>query len=211
MAPTQPKKKHRSSQSSPSHYTLYVEMLGIKPVIWRRIHIDGRARLDALHHVLQAAMGWDDSHLHKYQIRNKHYGIPDPEYKDVGWDMLDEKKYRLNQLLGVGDTCIYLYDFGDSWHHRITVEAIEEVADPNVGAGDAWIEAGARACPLENVGSPEGYQEMLDSLENAPYDNETKELREWAGLDFDPERFDRQAANAAISRMLWNGWIKIGR
>jgi len=35
-------------------------------------------------------------------------------------------------------------------------------------------------------------------------------IREWAGLDFDPDRFDRHAANAAIDRMLWNGWIKVG-
>jgi hypothetical protein len=51
---------------------------------------------------------------------------------------------------------------------------------------------------------------MLDILENAPYGDEAKRLREWAGIDFNPEHIDRQAANAAISRMLWNGWIKLG-
>ncbi|MBK8072025.1 MAG: hypothetical protein IPK34_08380 [Ramlibacter sp.] len=63
MATTPPKKPHRSSQSSPTHYTLLVELEETSPTIWRRIHIDGRARLDAFHHVLQAAMGWSDSHL----------------------------------------------------------------------------------------------------------------------------------------------------
>ena len=43
-----------------------------------------------------------------------------------------------------------------------------------------------------------------------PYGDKTKAFQEWAGLDFDPERFDRQAVNATISRMLWNRWIKIG-
>ena len=33
-------------------------------------------------------------------------------------------------------------------------------------------------------------------------------VRTWAGLEFDPARFDRPAANAAITRMLANGWIK---
>ena len=55
-----------------------------------------------------------------------------------------------------------------------------------------------------------GYQESLATLEDNPYSEEAKEMREWAGLDFDPERFDRKAANAALDRMLWNGWIKIG-
>jgi len=54
------------------------------------------------------------------------------------------------------------------------------------------------------------YQDFLEALENDPYGEETKETREWAGLDFDPERFDRKAANNAIDRLLWNGWIKIG-
>ena len=168
MAPTLPKKKHRSSQSTPSKYTLHVELLDMQPAIWRRIHIDGRARLGALHHILQAAMGWSDSHLHQFEINKKCYGVPDPEYADSDWKLYDEKKYRLNQLLGAGDTCDYLYDFGDSWHHRITVEAVEDIADPTQGAGDAWIESGERACPPEDVGSTRGYQEMLDILENAP-------------------------------------------
>lgn len=209
MLATAPKKKHRSSQSSPSHYTLYVEMLEIEPVIWRRIHIDGRGRLDALHHVMQAAMGWRDAHMHSFEIRDKHYGKPDPEYDEDDWQLLDEKKYRINQLLAVGDICIYQYDFGDSWNHRITVESIEDIDDPNMG-GNAWVETGARACPPEDAGGTGGYQEMLETMENDPYSDEATQFREWAGLDFDPDRYDRQAANAAIARMLWNGWIKIG-
>ena len=209
MVPNPPKKKRGASQSSPSHYTLHVKLMDIKPAIWRRIHVDGRVRLDALHHILQAAMGWSDAHLHEFEIRDKHYGIPDPEYPEM--EMLDEKKYRLNQLLDVGDTCVYLYDFGDSWQHGITVESIEDIDDLNVGAGNAWIETGERACPPEDAGGSGGYQEMLNTLENETYSEEAKQLREWAGLDFDPALFDRLAANTAISRMLWNGWIKIGK
>ena len=110
----------------------------------------------------------------------------------------------------LGDTCLYLYDFGDSWHHRITVKSIEDL-DERIGRTRvAWVEAGARACPPEDAGGVGQYQEFLDSLENDPYGDETKETRDWAGLDFDPARYDRQAANNAISRLLWNGWIKIG-
>lgn len=209
MAVATPKKKHRRNQSSPSHYTLYLEMQDIKPMIWRRIHVDGRVRLDALHHVLQAAMGWTDSHLHSFEIGDKHYGVPDPEYEDAD-QLLDEKKYRINQLLDVGDSCIYLYDFGDSWHHRIAVETIEDIDDANSGARNAWVESGAQACPPEDAGGARGYQESLDTLENEPYSDEAKQFQTWAGLDFDPNRFDRHAANAAIDRMLCNSWIKIG-
>lgn len=210
MPSSPPQKKSRRIQSSPSRYTLQIELLGIQPAIWRRIHIDGRARLGALHHVLQAAMGWTDAHLHQFDIRNQHYGIPDPAFADTELAMRDEKKFRLNQLLDVGDQCIYLYDFGDNWEHRITVEAIEDIDESSLGAGNAWIESGARACPPEDVGGTDGYQEMLDTWENAHYGDEAKQLRDWAGPDFDAERFDRQMANAAITRLLWNQWIKIG-
>jgi hypothetical protein len=210
MATAPPKKKHRKSQSSPSLYTLHVNLSASEPLIWRRIIVDGRTRLSALHHILQAAMGWSDSHLHKFEIRKKHYGVPDSEYDDDGWEMLDEKKFKLNQLLDVGDACTYLYDFGDSWEHCVCVEAIDDDVDSQRAGGVAWIEAGERACPPDDAGGISGYQEMFATLENAPYGEEALRLQIWAGLDFDPERFDRRAANITIQRMLWNGWIKIG-
>jgi hypothetical protein len=210
MASTAPKKPHRSSQSSATHFTVLVELIDTEPCIWRRIHIDGRTRLDAFHHVLQAAMGWTDSHLHEFEISEKFYGTPDLDFEDPDHEVLIEKKFRLNQLLATGDICIYLYDFGDSWSHRITVESIEELGDAHSNARSAWVEAGKRACPPEDAGGVGQYQDFLESLENDPYGEETKRIREWAGLDFDPERFDRRAANNAIDRMLWNGWIRIG-
>ena len=210
MASTAPKKRHSSSQSSPTHYTVLVELVDSKPRIWRRIHIDGRARLDAFHHVLQAAMGWSDAHLHEFEIRDKFYGTPDPDFADEDRPVFVEKKFRLNQLLAEGDTALYLYDFGDSWSHRITVESIEDLDERSAQSHLIWVEAGARACPPEDAGGIGQYQDFLEGLENDPYGEETKETIEWAGLDFDPERFDRKAANNAIDRMLWNGWIKIG-
>ncbi len=209
MATNSPIKKHRSSQSSPSHYTILVQLIDTEPSIWRRIHIDGRVRLDAFHHVLQAAMGWSDSHLHEFEISGKFYGLPDAEFDDPDHEVLSEKKFRLNQLLGAGDTCIYLYDFGDSWRHRITVESVEQL-DANSNARSVWIEAGKLACPPEDSGGVSQFQDFLESFDKNPYGDETNETRKWAGLDYDPERFDRSAANNAIDRMLWNGWIKIG-
>jgi hypothetical protein len=203
-------KKQRSSQSTPTHYVLRVELIGIQPAIWRRLHVDGRTRLNALHHILQATMGWSDTHLHTFEIHNSRYGVSDPEFGDPGWEVLDEQKYRLNQLLAEGDTCDYLYDFGDSWSHQITVEEIKDAKATPIDGGFAWVEMGARACPPDDAGGSGGYQDFLDRLENDPYGDETNALREWAGLDFDPERFDRQAANASIARMLCNRWIKIG-
>ena len=213
MATSKPVKrssKSLKSQSSPSVFILKIELLDSEPLIWRRIYIDGRTRLNAFHHILQAAMGWTDSHLHEFTVRDKRYAPPDEEDQFLEIETFDESKFRLNQLLQTGDAFEYLYDFGDSWQHRITVESIQDLGIGDRNAGRVWIESGQRACPPEDAGGIWGYQESLAILEDNPYSEEAKEIRVWAGLDFDPERFDRKAANAAIDRMLWNGWIKTG-
>ena len=52
------------------------ELRGIRPPIWRRLALPGRMTLGDLHHVIQAAMGWDDGHLHLFDIAGRHYGDP---------------------------------------------------------------------------------------------------------------------------------------
>lgn len=38
------------------------------PSIWRRIQVPGNMNLLDLHDVFQAVMGWQDSHLHQFNI-----------------------------------------------------------------------------------------------------------------------------------------------
>ena len=213
MATSKPVKragKGLKSQSSPSVFMVKVELIESVPLIWRRIYVDGRCRLNAFHHILQAAMGWSDSHLHEFTIREKRYAVPDDEDEFLEIESFDESKFRLNQLLETGEVFEYMYDYGDSWQHHITVESIEALKKDDSRGDRVWIEAGDRACPPEDAGGIWGYQESLKTCEDNPYSQEAKEMREWTGLDFDPARFDRKAANNAIERMLWNGWIKLG-
>lgn len=197
-----PKKRHSSSQSAPCLYTLRIELHPneLQPPVWRRLVVDGRVSLAKLHHYLQAAMGWSDAHTHEFEIRGRLYG-------PVGTSEIvreDERKARLNSLLSSEDPCLYRYDEGDDWEHVITVEAFQQVDhDPD---GVAWVIDGARACPPEDVGGIHGYHDFLETLLTRPHGKEAEELRLWAGGEFDPELFDRRAANAAIQRMVWNRW-----
>lgn len=201
-----PVKPQRSSLSKPCLMTLRIELTGITPAIWREITIDGRSSFEKLHHVIQAAMGWHDAHLHEFCYGERRIGVPDTEGLDEGL-VENEKKLKLNRLFVTGDTFIYMYDFGDSWEHLVSVENINEDVDQN-SEGIAWIKDGARACPPEDVGGAFEYENFLDVLQNDPMSEEGLRYREWAGSDFDPEHFDRRAANAAIERMLWNRWVK---
>src|SRR5947209_9588338 len=115
--PTTPRNIHGA-------YILKVALRGVKPPIWRRLRVATDLTLRDLHHVLQIALGWTDSHLHEFEIGGKRYGMPDPD-EDLGEPPLDEQDYTLGELLQPRQRVDYLYDFGDSWHHEIVVEQKE--------------------------------------------------------------------------------------
>lgn len=198
-------KKNRNL-NAPCIHTLKIELLpmDIQPTIWRRLDVDGRVSLSKLHHFIQAAFGWSDSHLHQFKIRDQIYRIPIPEEDGYEVAIKDERKAILNRLLTVEDVFSYTYDFADNWEHVITVEEIVE-NDSDLGGG-AYITDGARACPPEDVGGAEGYRDFLERLLVDPYSEESQKMRDWAGGKFDPLQFDIRLANAAIYRMMYNGW-----
>lgn len=188
--------------------TLRIDIAGIAPPIWRRIAVDGDISLRALHHIVQAAFGWTDAHLHEFRVEGNTYSMLDNEnVLEGGFDddeqMLDDRKGKLNRLLYTGQRFTYQYDFGDSWQHKIYVEKIEERSEP---MGSAWIIDGKRACPPEDVGGAGGYSDFLMTLQDEPDSQEAADYLRWVGGSFDPEAFDQRMANATLLRMAWNGW-----
>lgn len=192
------------SKTSPAKlYCLRVELQEIVPAIWRRIWIEDTALLVTLHHTIQAAMGWTDAHLHEFQIGELTYATPHPE-DDAERVIVDERRVKLRQVLDGIASFEYLYDFGDSWQHTISVEKVEPLQQ--YWRGCAYVEAGEHACPPEDAGGAHSYQEFLDQLAKSRKHKQVREFLEWAGEDFDPVQFDRHAANAALLRMAWNQW-----
>lgn len=164
--------------------------------------VDGDISLGKLHHYLQAAMGWTDSHLHEFRIGDQCYGNLKHD-ADGELGHLDERKVILKRYFEEGSEFTYQYDFGDSWLHRIVIDKIEHTHEP---MGVAYVQDGERACPPEDVGSCGGYERFVQCLSADRNSEETRAMLQWAGSDFDPERFDRHAANASLLRMAWNRW-----
>jgi Plasmid pRiA4b ORF-3-like protein len=48
----------------PSIYQFRAVLLGISPIIWRRLLVRGDSTIADLHVTLQTAFGWSDDHLH---------------------------------------------------------------------------------------------------------------------------------------------------
>lgn len=102
-------------------YQLRIELQGIAPAIHRTLLVPGTLSLPKLHYVIQAAMGWDDAHLHDFSIGGQRYGEPDPDFPEV--DVLDERRHTVGEVLGQAtQRFTYTYDFGDGWEHAVKVE-----------------------------------------------------------------------------------------
>ena len=113
-------------------YQLKLTLLGTRPPIWRRLLVPADLTLAQLHDVLQAAMGWEDGHMHEFSIGPRRFGRPNPEDRLMGMPSVEnERTMRLSAILGrVGSKAIYTDDFGDSWEHSIVLEKRLSV-DPN--------------------------------------------------------------------------------
>jgi len=67
-----------SDSPEPINYQLKVVLLGISPMIWRRILVLSDSTIEDLHYTLQISMGWEDIHLHHFIIHGKQYGVTQP-------------------------------------------------------------------------------------------------------------------------------------
>lgn len=172
----------------PAIYRLRVELLDSDPPIWRRLTVPASIPLDGLHEVVQAAMGWTNSHLHRFETEDgtsysMPYGLP------LEGDT-DSRGVRLDSLLAEpGAALLYEYDFGDGWEHAVVLEATE----PD-GPDRAVCLDGAHACPPEDSGGIWAYNDARPAYTD-PTHPEHAELTEWLGGPFDPDRFDVAEVN----------------
>lgn len=175
---------------------LRIELAWLKPVIWRRVVVPEVITLAKLHKVIQAAMGWTDSHLHEFEIGRSRYGIPDPDW-DMDEAVIPEKRITLAMSLAGAKSFRYTYDFGDGWEHRIKVEkSLSAGTHPRT----PLCTAGANACPPEDVGGPPGYVDFLDAISN-PAHPEHEDMLTRCGGSFDPKAFNIERANQRLQRI----------
>ena len=179
-------------------YQVKIGIRGAKPPIWRRLRLPADTTLADLHHVIQAAFGWEDCHLHHYfDDEGRRYTPADYE----SWDEspADEAATRLRDVVRqVGDKLLYEYDFGDSWEHDIVVE--DMLADRS---STAVCVGGRRAGPVEDSGGVWGYAALCEAMAD-PTHPQHAERRTWVhdvvGVPrFDPAAFDKDAVNRALA------------
>ena len=92
---------------------LRITLNDVEPQAMRQIEVPLKIRLDRLHQVVQAAMGWTDTHLYEFRAGGAGWGVPDPDGFYDG--PLPAKTATLEGVLAAtgARTIHYIYDFGD--------------------------------------------------------------------------------------------------
>ena len=140
------------SRHNPAHNVIVqikIKLLGVtKPPVWRRVQLRADTRLDQLHEIIQAALGWENYHLHAFSIGEEEFGPRDPE---LALDFSDEGSVTLGELTDIDARFRYTYDFGDNWEHEIHVEDLLD-PDPDPGTQYPILVTAKGACPPEDCG-----------------------------------------------------------
>jgi hypothetical protein len=179
-------------QNETQIYQLRAIVRLISPLIWRRLLVESDATLAELHDILQITFGWDDYHLHRFNIRGKEYGI---NYVGGLFFSNNARKFTLaNFDFRISDRFVYEYDYTDAWLHDIEIETI---TPPDHNKSYPICIAGKRAAPPEDCGGCWRYSEILHHIKYRTFEYDEM-MEDWIYRDFDPEAFDRMAVNGAL-------------
>ena len=160
------------------------------PPIWRRFLVKDNLTFHKLHEILQVVMGWTNSHLYDFQIKEQRITFP---LQDWDEKVINSKKVKINTLQEK-QKFDYTYDFGDCWEHTIVVE---KILYGQTGLPPPICLKGSLSCPPEDCGGIGGYYHLLQIKNNKSHP-EYKERGEWLGKDFNPELFDHNVINKEL-------------
>jgi hypothetical protein len=188
-----------------SIYQLKVSLIGISPMIWRRLLVHSDSTIADLHYTLQIAMGWSDVHLNRFHIHGQDFGV----YHDGGISFSDNPEKVPLSAFGfrIRERFLYEYDFGDEWLHEVRIEK-RLLLDPKK-TYPVCID-GKQAAPPEDFGGAQIYMQRRQELKyravfgdnrsDDDFDDENDSEYDSSEEDppFDPDVFSRREVNARL-------------
>jgi hypothetical protein len=161
------------SKATAPVYQIKVSLKDSDPLIWRQLLVSSETKLTQFHHILQAALGWTDSHLHLFRVGPVSFGYPHQPGDLEEMTAVDERSVKLCHLVPARRPFMgefrfemdYTYDFGDSWEHEIV---FEDVLLPDAKRKAPICLAGENACPPEDSGGIWRWNEHLSMTHDSP-------------------------------------------
>ncbi len=183
------------NSSVPDAARIRITLYDLEPAPWRRVEVPLSMTFMQLHHTIQAAFLWQNSHLWEFDIAGNRYGLPfedDPDPDAV----VDAGSVRLTELRDKAITeFLYIYDMGDNWEHLIEVE--ELFVMPQDKRLPVFVDGEWRT-PPEDVGGPPGFEMFLEVMEDEAHE-EYDDTLEWYGMPFDPNEIELETVKARMA------------
>lgn len=187
----------------PHHYLEFeVTLLDVGPRLWRRFLLRHTLSFEELHDAIQMACGWGFCHLYEFR---------DEEGSLAGHEAIDEPTVPNAAKVPIksfftqpGQECLYIYDYGDNWQHR--VKLLQKVALPKRFVQQ--LTGGEGMFPPEDCGGVPGYEACVAACHMTPaqikrlsFDMraELRSRKEWLGA-WRPEGFDFRKVQEGFAR-----------
>ena len=169
-------------------YQFKVVLRGISPIIWRRLLLRSDHSIADLHYTIQIAMGWSDSHLHRFHIHGKDYGVA----HEGGLTFSDDPEHvRLGQLgFRLRERFSYEYDFYDNWKHDIRLEKVLPLNPKRIAM------PASRGPPLRQL-SVRASEDFLSVL---PRMKKPRLFPSWPAIPLEPRKVRIASFSAGIVR-----------
>jgi hypothetical protein len=189
---------------------LKITLAGSDPKIWRRVEVHSGLTLHDLHYVIQCVFEWTDSHLYQFLVppggkltrtamrdATRYHALPpDPFFSDLGRSDNPADEALVGRVFTPDcKQIVYEYDFGDSWEHLVKLEKRSPGGDQD---HVPQCLAGENAAPRDDMGGIPGYSMWLEALKDPAHEMHDEAVQ-WLGQDFDPARFDLEAANRRLA------------
>ena len=151
----------------PTYFDFTVSLQGVLPRPWRRFLVPERSTFAALHSAIQDACGWTDSHLHEFRGLGTAGEDPiagtkvDDDF-ELGRQVPDSRKKQIKGYFSRSQftTCLYVYDFGDDWHHDLQLNDIVTLP----AKFKRRLLGGEHAFPPDDCGGAPGYAAIQQAL-----------------------------------------------
>lgn len=178
-------------------YQIKIAIKDSHPPIWRRAIIPAGLSFSQLSVILNEIMGWCGYHLSMFEFFHLKIQIEE-EPEECFWseyDKLDAAETRIDEFLDEEEWFTYLYDFGDGWSHRVTIEKRLDDYEYNYPMvlkfkGDT---------PYEDCGGLWGHYRLLEILEN-PKHPEYEDMKAWVDGHFHID-YDLKQVNDALKKL----------
>lgn len=178
-------------------YQLKIQIKNSHPPIWRRVVVPSGITFEELAEILNITMGWIGCHMHCFEFSRLGISVEMKSdeldfFEDMDNESLDEIETVIDTLLERQNNFTYVYDFGDDWEHKVTVETV--IDDYEYSYAKVLKYKGET--PYEDCGGIYGYYEMQDILNN-PKHPQYREIKEWVGDEF-RQKYDLYGINEAL-------------